>query len=580
MYAEKFQSALDKHLRMQEAERQRLAKHRQKARHNPSRYSAVIIDGMDQSKTILPHFRRVPKDSKIKEGNFVKVHVVGAKLVGTTCKAYAFLMFDNFKSDSNCMLTVLHKVVSNMDRPLPKVLFLTLDNTTKENKNKFVLAYLTYLVKMRVFEKVKLNFLLVGHTHEDIDQMFSCFSRSLRRKEAHDLPMLKEVIQESYKIWGGVIIDDIHETIDWKLFVEGHLLNVNDITYNQHFRVKRQGEVTKIWCKQFCHSRWYPDDGMNIFRTEPEGIITCAPRHPLRSVEERARFQIDGTQGDSKSSIDGIKSNLTALVKYMQQTSVDWWIQFLDTQENEDFDKKDLEHDFTWPEPAEDAATPADDNNGTVQDEDVEQMFPEERPMYTGTRRTQQYRQERQGDLTDMLPGHFVALRATQGEEENGKAFHIAKVVRLLPGKRFEVHWYAERGAGKYYPFNEKGRDGRVNKKPVLQTFGWDCGILCYNFKLKADRALLANTLGKINELLQEVPVEGALSDENISSAGSESQPDSMDENDGDSKDGDDSSNEEADADAHDNDDDDGDDDDDEEDEDTPLLALRRNRHR
>jgi hypothetical protein len=358
------------------------------------------------------------------------------------------------------------------------------------------------------------------------------------------------------------------------LFVDKHLFNVNDITYNQHFRLKEQNGVTKIWCKQYCSSKWYPEGGLNIFRTEPTGTITCAPRHPLRSIEERARFLIDGVKGDTKSSLDGIKANLVALVKYIPPSSVNWWNEFLEIQESEDFDKTSLQHEFAWPDPGEDGNVQEEDEGNGAPDEAIENMFPEERPMYTGARRTRQYRQERQGDLTDMLIGHFVALRAIPGEEENEKAFHIAKVMRILPEKKFEVHWYAERGTGKYYPFNEKGRDGRVTKKAVLQTFGWDCGVLCYNFKLKADKSLLANTLGKINELLNSVPIECDENDPMQSSDSNASPSDSTDEDGGD---GGDSGDGEESNDSRNEEVDEENDDIEEDDEDAPL---RRTRHR
>ncbi|GBG68117.1 hypothetical protein CBR_g2668 [Chara braunii] len=210
---EMFGKALAKHRLMQAEERQKLSEHRHKASNHSSEYVVRIIDGMDQSNTILPHFTRVPKDSKLKEGNFVKVHVVGAKVLGLLSNASATVFFDNFKSNSNCMLTVLHR---QLLVPFPRVLYLTLYNTSKENKNKFVLSYRVFFVKMRVFSKVKLNFRLVGHTHEDIDQMFSCFSRKLAAHGAFDLPELQYVIRESYKVEQdhGVHVEEMTETMD------------------------------------------------------------------------------------------------------------------------------------------------------------------------------------------------------------------------------------------------------------------------------------------------------------------------------------------------------------------------------
>jgi hypothetical protein len=53
---------------------------------------------------------------------------------------------------------------------LPPYFFLQMDNCGRENKNKFVFAMCALLVHHRVFEEIELGFLLVGHTHDDIDQ--------------------------------------------------------------------------------------------------------------------------------------------------------------------------------------------------------------------------------------------------------------------------------------------------------------------------------------------------------------------------------------------------------------------------
>jgi len=43
----------------------------------------------------------------------------------------------------------------------------------RDNKNRYVMAYAQMLVDMEVFQTVEFNFLPVGHTHCDIDQLFS-----------------------------------------------------------------------------------------------------------------------------------------------------------------------------------------------------------------------------------------------------------------------------------------------------------------------------------------------------------------------------------------------------------------------
>ena len=49
--------------------------------------------------------------------------------------------------------------------PLPKKLFLQLDNSAKDNKNPYVMAFCSLLIARRVFKEVTVGFLIIGHTH-------------------------------------------------------------------------------------------------------------------------------------------------------------------------------------------------------------------------------------------------------------------------------------------------------------------------------------------------------------------------------------------------------------------------------
>jgi hypothetical protein len=77
--------------------------------------------------------------------------------------------WDNVAKDGNLLPTILLDYLARVKAErgfLPPVLYLQLDNTARENKNKFVMTFLSLLVERGVFEKIKVNFLLVGHTHE------------------------------------------------------------------------------------------------------------------------------------------------------------------------------------------------------------------------------------------------------------------------------------------------------------------------------------------------------------------------------------------------------------------------------
>ncbi|GBG93155.1 hypothetical protein CBR_g59742 [Chara braunii] len=500
---------------MQEAERSRLYKHCHKASNESGEYVCLIIDGMDQSKTLLPHFRRLPKDSRVKEESFVKVRVVGAKVLGLATKASATLFFDNFKSDSNCMLTVLHRRICELPIPFPRVLYLNLDNTTKENKKKYVVSYLFYLVKINIFTKVKLNFLLVGHTDEDIDQMFSCFSRRLNLQSAFDLPELKHVIRESYtnEVGKAVVLERMTETYDWKEFVEPHLLKVKDISFNQHFRIKRKyrGEV-RLWSKQYHNSFWQPNDteGLNLFYSEPTSEILAAPRHSIRSLEGRLRpacgkEEGDGTEleGDSEECvqrtllINTLNANLDAFSRYIQTDNVIRWKYFIECQKNMDFNDRSLKVPFFRPTvplegPCEDSAKPLDEDKIS---RNLAHLFPQERPVYNGAWKTKQYKMEREGHYEDLEIGKFIAHR--------DKPYHVGKVVELLPEEHFKVAWYAQKEKGEaYLPFYKPNVRGKSRREVAEDIFDRSCGVLCYNFTLKTDNTLFAATKKKICEML------------------------------------------------------------------------------
>jgi hypothetical protein len=92
---------------------------------------------------------------------------------------------------------------------LPINLLLQMDNCVKDNKNWHLLVFLSLLMVRDVFEEVKLGFLIVGHTHEDIDGCFSYLSKTLKEENnyilvdlmkafmiLHEKPFIPQLIQK------------------------------------------------------------------------------------------------------------------------------------------------------------------------------------------------------------------------------------------------------------------------------------------------------------------------------------------------------------------------------------------------
>jgi hypothetical protein len=157
---------------------------------HPARYLSLIIDGADSSGYALPHFAY--RSHKSDATHKVKMHVLGAIAHGRD--TYAFTCPPHIAQGHNVTIQVLHRVLTMIieaEGCLPPILHIQLDNTTKQNKGRFLMAYLGYLVQQGVVREVYCNFLPVGHTHEDIDQFFSRLSVWCRR---HDIPCPKDLL--------------------------------------------------------------------------------------------------------------------------------------------------------------------------------------------------------------------------------------------------------------------------------------------------------------------------------------------------------------------------------------------------
>jgi hypothetical protein len=62
------------------------------------------------------------------------------------------------------------------------------------------MAFLSLLTAQGVFKEIQVDFLLVGHTHEDIDAYFSHLSKSLKSKNTFVLADLMKAFMQSQEL--------------------------------------------------------------------------------------------------------------------------------------------------------------------------------------------------------------------------------------------------------------------------------------------------------------------------------------------------------------------------------------------
>ena len=187
----------DSHLREVEFERRAYYTNQCRAQCAPETYLSLIIDGADQSDQELPHFheRSHTMDSVQKQ----KLHVYGALAHGR--RAYAFTLPAHVRQGHNTTIEVIWRVMEDIvatEGKLPPVFLLQLDNTTKQNKGTYLYVFLYLLVHHGVFDRIIITYLPVGHTHEDIDQMFSRFAIALRQFNAVTRTEMGNVLEDAF----------------------------------------------------------------------------------------------------------------------------------------------------------------------------------------------------------------------------------------------------------------------------------------------------------------------------------------------------------------------------------------------
>ena len=101
--------------------------------------------------------------------NFLSQHLIGLKDAdkGVTLHWY----FNEFVGGGKMTCTILASYFSKIPNLEKKTVYIQLDNTVSDNKCWLVMQFLMMCVAMKKIKKVFVNFLPVGHTHIDIDQV-------------------------------------------------------------------------------------------------------------------------------------------------------------------------------------------------------------------------------------------------------------------------------------------------------------------------------------------------------------------------------------------------------------------------
>lgn len=164
----------------------------------------LTIDGMDQAKTKLPHQVRNSKDTDHYPG--IGVHALSVFVFGGLVPIIGFLNLPDIEKNSSLTVTSMHRAIQLQYNAQfathgklvnwPPWLAVFFDNARGENMNHNVFVYLAWLVHIGVFREITITTLLVGHTHNINDQVFSVWSRSLNSNNCYSLEQMMELFKK------------------------------------------------------------------------------------------------------------------------------------------------------------------------------------------------------------------------------------------------------------------------------------------------------------------------------------------------------------------------------------------------
>lgn len=280
------EEARDLHLMTQQRERDVYYDHRRIGRETfagqlPLDQGAVslIVDFMEQAKTDLPHFVRSPKGLKEEMENALPLAVLGILVHGY--RHYAFVVPPWVGAGADTIIECISQVLADLPAQHARKLYIQFDNAT-ENKCRATFGFLGSLVHSHRFDEVEVGCLLVGHTHEDVDQWFSVLGDKLKPtvfvtpeelgyllRTAHSDPALKANVRHlKYR----------HNFTEW---LDGSTSKFGGEKVPHAFHIFRNnGEVYLEYKLLAAMPKW---DSKHVFRLFPEN-----PPRPLAELDVAA----------------------------------------------------------------------------------------------------------------------------------------------------------------------------------------------------------------------------------------------------------------------------------------------------
>ena len=462
---------------------------------HPKAYLSLVMDGSTCAAYAIPHLLMKTKDQ---EGVMrMKVSFVCTIVHGI--EKFFHIVPEHVCKDSNLSIELYQQVLLYVEQKngrLPPYLYLQHDNCWREYKNMLVLAFLVFLVARGIFVEIIMNFLPVGHTHNDADATIAKPSVAARYRECETLEEFVQLIQDSMDVPPQVSI--VQSTANVSGFLENNVVPMSGQSDPSGFKIAKVpndpfGRVG-IWSRMKCDGPWSGEPYILL-----KDDATWDPKHMPRS-----KFRKTSDLGKMKSQrkpfdyFASLKTGLGVFKKYFKSATRERNCERLYQQY--DLMRELLAHPpaFSWPngglfasELKEDLVDltyrrrSADDGHDVLGPQELPPSEPMGPPVNVLRRRGRKapiqdmaYRRTADG----ISVGEFVIVRSN-----DAPGFWVARVIGItrrdekeavLPTPEIRVQWWSAANEksefGTYTESTHNGRPGYITTldiKTVMYVF-------------------------------------------------------------------------------------------------------------
>jgi hypothetical protein len=287
---EQLSAKMSKHRELHQDERNSYHYRRDQSRKQPGKFLHIIMDGSED--VPIPSFCPEVKASAMKHK---RLYLCPYGLIDhSTAQRVLTFAPPIYSADPNLTISMLHRhivlvIAKNPGHHQP-TLWLQFDNCYRENKNRWMLAYCCWLVELGIFLEVMISFMVEGHTHEDIDQMFGTMSQYRRGHPCYSIPHFFAGLQNEGFPSSATrpVMQELSLVYDWVAWFAPHLFDMDHHSRYHVFLFRRQpsgraGMKLREWHSKglFQGTGDASEQWISLFNNIPPGVPSIKLPQPL-----------------------------------------------------------------------------------------------------------------------------------------------------------------------------------------------------------------------------------------------------------------------------------------------------------